>query len=116
MKKTASKKLEKDGLANISLIISEKAKENAINKENLINIDLIKDAFEDKQNKMSLKMKSAMSIVINRYINMKTSRSKKENLVNVERIQQNNKKKLLYLDNFINSIDYNISSIKKLLK
>ncbi len=33
-----------------------------------------------------------MSTVIYRYINNKTSLSKKENLVNVGRIQQNNKK------------------------
>ena len=61
-------------------------------------------------------MKSAMTSVINKYISMKSSRSIKENLVNVGRIQQNNKRKLLYLDNSINSIDYSISNIKKLLK
>ena len=108
--------IEKDDLANISLIISEKAKENAINKENLMDIELIKDSFGGKQNKMSLKMKSAMTSVINKYISMKSSRSIKENSVNVGRIQQNNKRKLLYLDNSINSIDYSISNIKKLLK
>ena len=108
--------IEKDDLANISLIISEKAKENAINKENLMVIELIKDSFGAKQNKMSLKMKSAMASVINKYISMKSSRSIKENSVNVGRIQQNNKRKLLYLDNSINSIDYSISNIKKLLK
>ena len=108
--------IEKDDLANISLIISEKAKENAINKENLMDIELIKDSFGAKQNKMSLKMKSAMASVINKYISMKSSRSIKENSVNVGRIQQNNKRKLLYLDNSINSIDYSISNIKKLLK
>ena len=108
--------IEKDDLANISLIISEKAKENAINKENLMVIELIKDSFGAKQNKMSLKMKSAMTSVINKYISMKSSRSIKENSVNVGRIQQNNKRKLLYLDNSINSIDYSISNIKKLLK
>ena len=108
--------IEKDDLANISLIISEKAKENAINKENLMEIELIKDSFGAKQNKMSLKMKSAMTSVINKYISMKSSRSVNENKVNVGRIQQNNKRKLLYLDNSIHSIDYSISNIKKLLK
>ena len=108
--------IEKDDLANISLIISEKAKENTTNKENLMEIELIKDSFGAKQNKMSLKMKSAMTSVINKYISMKSSRSIKENSVNVGRIQQNNKRKLLYLDNSINSIDYSISNIKKLLK
>jgi len=108
--------IEKDDLANISLIISEKAKENTTNKENLMEIELIKDSFGAKQNKMSLKMKSAMTSVINKYISMKSSRSINENKVNVGRIQQNNKRKLLYLDNNIHSIDYSISNIKKLLK
>ena len=110
--------ISKDNLDKCSLIINEKAKEKVQStvKENLIDLDLLKDTFGKKQNKISLKMKSAMSSVINKYINEKKSRVKKEHLINVEGIQKNNKKKLLLLGNCINSINYNISEIKNLLK
>ena len=110
--------IERDYLYNMSLIIKERAKDRLKPdvEENLIDLELLKDSFGTKQNKISLKMKSAMSTVINKYINEKRARSKKENLVNVGRIQKGNKKKLVYLDNSINGIDYSISQIKALLK
>ena len=110
--------IEKDYLDNMSLIIKERAKNKLKpeTEENLIDFELLKDSFGLKQNIISLKIRDAMSSVINKYINEKRARSKKENLVNIERIQKNNKKKLSYLDNSINSIEYNLSQIKLLLK
>ena len=108
----------KDSLSNFSLIIDERAKERAklLVNNNLLDINLLKDCFTTKQNKFSLKMKSAMSSVINKYISQKKSKSGKENLVNIERIQKNNEKKISHLDNSINNINYNISQIENVVK
>jgi hypothetical protein len=108
----------KDDLSNISLIVKERAKEKAkpVVEENLIDIDLLKDSFGTKQNKVSLKMKSAMSSVISKYINERKSLTEKENLLKIVKIKKNNEKKLLFLDNSINIINKNISKVKYIMR
>ena len=110
--------LDKGDLINLSLIVNERAKEKAkiSTEENLIDIDLLKDSFGTKQNKVSLKMKSAMSSVISKYINERKSLTEKENLLKIVKIKTNNEKKLLYLDNSINIINKNISKVKYFMR
>ena len=107
----------KDDLSNISLIVKERAKEKAkpVVEENLIDIDLLKGSFGPRQNKISLKMKSAMSSVITNYINERKNQTEKERLVNNKKIKKDNEKKLFYLDDSINNINNNISKIKYLI-
>ena len=109
--------LGKDDLSNISLIVNERAKEKAkpVVEENLIDIDLLKGSFGPRQNKISLKMKSAMSSVITNYINERKNQTEKERLVNNKKIKKDNEKKLFYLDDSINNINNNISKIKYLI-
>ena len=102
----------KDDLANISLIIKEKAEAKPIITKNLIDINLLKDSFGTKQNQISLKMKSAMSSVINKYISERKSRMNKQNLIDTDRIKKLNVKKILILDNSIRNINNNISRMK----
>ena len=108
----------KNSLENFSLIIGERAKEKAKlkAKENLLDINLIKDSFARKENKFTLKMKYAMFSVINKYISQKKSKSGKTNLINRDGIQKNNRKKILYLDNTVYNINDNISKIGELIQ
>ena len=109
--------LGKDDLANISLIVNERAKEKAkpVIEENLIDIDLLKGSFGTRQNKITMKMKSAMSSVIKDYINERKNQTEKEKLVNKNKIKKDNEKKLFYLDDSINNINNEISKIKYLV-
>ena len=102
----------KDDLANISLIINEKAKAKPIVDKNVIQLNLIKDSFGTKQNQISMKMKSAMSSVISKYISERKSRVNKQSLIDSDRIKKLNVKELLILDNSIRNINNNISQIK----
>ena len=108
----------KDDLINISLIVNERAKDEAklLNEENLIDINLLKDSFGTKQNKISVKMKSAMSSVISKYIKERKSHTENENFLKIVKIKKNNEKKLLNLDYSINIINNNISKIKYLMR
>ena len=110
--------LGKDDLINISLIVNERAKDKAksLKEDNLIDINLLKDSFGTKQNKISVKMKSAMSSVISKYIKERKSHTEKENLLKIVKIKKNNEKKLLNLDYSINIINNNISKIKYLMR
>ena len=106
----------KDDIANISLILNERAKSKQIVEENnLMELNLIKNSFGTKQNQFSIKMRSAMSSVISKYINERKSRFDKKNLVQPEKIRKLNEKKLLILDNSIKDINYNISQMKYLV-
>ena len=71
----------KDELENIATIVNENASVKPIIKEN-IDINLLKDTFGSKQNKISLGMKSAMSTVINKYIHERNNRLSRQNLIN----------------------------------
>jgi hypothetical protein len=102
----------KDDLANISLIINEKAKAKPVVHKNVIQLDLIKDSFGTKQNQISMKMKSAMSSVISKYISERKSRVNKQSLIDSDRIKKLNVKELLILDNSIRNINNNISQMK----
>ena len=102
----------KDDLANISLIINEKAKAKPIVDKNVIQLNLIKDSFGTKQNQISMKMKSAMSSVISKYISERKSRVNKQSLIDSDRIKKLNVKELLILDNSIRNINNNISQMK----
>ena len=110
--------LGKDDLINISLIVNERAKDKAksLKEDNLIDINLLKDSFGAKQNKISVKMKSAMSSVISKYIKERKSHTENENLLKIVKIKKNNEKKLLNLDYSINIINNNISKIKYLMR
>ena len=105
----------KDDLHNISLIMNENARIKPLIDENMIDIDSLKDTFGSKQNKLSVKMKSAMSSVISKYINERKSKAGKENLINVDKIKKYNEKKISILDNSIKNINYNISQMKYLM-
>ena len=103
----------KDELENIATIVNENASVKPIIKEN-IDINLLKDTFGSKQNKISLGMKSAMSSVINKYIKERTSRLSRQNLINPEHIRKINQKSIFDLDNYIKKISINISEIETL--
>ena len=109
--------LDKGDLINLSLIVNERAKEKAkiSTEENLIDIDLLKGSFGTRQNKITMKMKSAMSSVIKDYINERKKQTEKEKLVNKNKIKKDNEKKLFYLDDSINNINNEISKIKYLV-
>ena len=105
----------KDEIANASIIINEKAKYKPIIEKNSIDLNLLKGSFGSKQNKISLKMKSAMSSVISKYISERKSRIGQQNLFDNNKIKKINEKKLLILDNSIKNINNNMSNIKSYL-
>ena len=102
----------KDDIANISLIINENSKVKPIVDTNLIEINLLKDSFASKKNKMSVKMKSAMSKVISRYINERKYHISQQKIINSDEIKEKNEKKLLHLNYSIKNINSNIMKIK----
>ena len=104
----------KDELENIGLIVNENARVRPVIKEN-IDINLLKDTFGSKQNKISLGMKSAMSSVINKYIHERNNRLSRQNLVNPEHIKSINEKSIFDLDKYIKNINNYISEIDSLI-
>ena len=89
-----------------------KEKTNVVVKEE--NYDMIKDLFVKGENKMTGKMKSAMSKVINKYINdRKIKANKTIKLFNVEKIKLINEKNLLELNYSIKNINNSITHIKQ---
>ena len=104
-----------DEIANASIIINEKAKYKPIIEKNSIDLNLLKGSFGSKQNKISLKMKSAMSSVISKYISERKSRIGQQNLFDNNKIKKINEKKLLILDNSIKNINNNMSNVKSYL-
>ena len=107
--------LGKDDLAKISLIINEESRVKPFNEEK-IEINLIKDSFGPKQNQISLKMKSAMSSVISKYINERKSKQGKQKLLDPSKIKTINEKKILSLIDSITDITNNMSRIKHLVE
>ena len=61
---------------------------------------------------MSVKMKSAMSKVINKYISERKKLMSKQKIVDSEEIKEKNEKSLLQLNFSIKNINTNISHIK----
>ena len=61
---------------------------------------------------MSIKMKSAMSKVISKYINERRKRLSQIKLINSDEIKEINEKKILNLDYSIKNINNNIMNIK----
>ena len=104
----------KDELENIGLIVNENARVRPVIKEN-IDINLLKDTFGSKQNKISLGMKSAMSSVINKYIHERNNRLSRQNLINPENIKSINEKSIFDLDKYIKNINNYISEIDSLI-
>ena len=114
-KKTVEDKdgiIGKDDIANISLIIHENAKVKPIVDEKMIELNLLKESFTSKENKMSVKMKHAMSKVINKYIKERKKLISKQKIVDSDEIRQINEKNLLQLNFSIKNINNNISHVK----
>ena len=102
----------KDDITNISLIINENARVKPTVEEKISELNLLKDSFASKENKMSVKMKSAMSKVINKYISERKKLMSKQKIVDSEEIKEKNEKSLLQLNFSIKNINTNISHIK----
>ena len=73
---------------------------------------MIKDSFTSKENKMSVKMKSAMSRVISKYINERRKRLTQVKIINSDEIKEINDKIILRFDYSIKNINNNIMNIK----
>jgi hypothetical protein len=106
----------KDDIMNISLIINENAKENALANDNLNEINLLKDSFSSKENRMSIKMKSAMSKVINSYLLGRKKQVTKVKYINSDEAKEINEKKLIHLDYSIKNINNHMMNIKFLTR
>ena len=109
-----TKIITKEDIIQKFLVINDEVKEktNVVVKEE--NYDMIKDLFVKGENKMTGKMKSAMSKVINKYINdRKIKANKTIKLFNVEKIKLINEKNLLELNYSIKNINNSITHIKQ---
>ena len=102
----------KDDIANISLIINENSKVKPQINEELVELNLLKDSFSSKENQISLKMKSAMSKVINKYIRERRRHQSTQKIINYQGIKELNEKNILQLDYSIKNINNNINHIK----
>ena len=109
-----SKVITKEEIINKFLIINEgvKDKENVVVKDE--EIEILKDSFF-ADNKISVKMKSAMSKVIKKYISEKKKKAKKNvKILSNEEIKQFNEKNLLELNFSIRNINSQISKIRQI--
>ena len=109
-----SKVITKEEIINKFLIINEgvKEKENVVVKDE--ELEMLKDSFSS-DNKISVKMKSAMSKVISKYILEKKKKAKKNvKILNDEEIKQFNEKNLLELNFSIKNINNQISKIRQI--
>ena len=102
----------KDDIANISLIINENSKVKPQINEELVELNLLKDSFSSKENQISLKMKSAMSKVINKYIRERRRHQSNQKIINYQGIKELNEKNILQLNYSIKNINNNINHIK----
>lgn len=109
-----AKVITKEDIIQKFLVINDEVKEktNIVVKDE--NLEMIKDSFGKGENKMSGKMKSAMSKVINKYItDRKIKANRKVKILNEEEIKQINEKNLLELNYSIKNINSNITHIKQ---
>jgi len=109
-----SKVITKEEIINKFLIINEEVKERENNVVKDEEFEMLKDSFSS-DNKISVKMKSAMSKVINKYILEKKKKAKKNvKILNNEEIKQFNEKNLLELNFSIKNINSQISKIRQI--
>ena len=109
--------ITKEEIINKFLIINEDVKENTNVVVKDEELEMLKDSFVyGDNNKISIKMKSAMSKVINKYILERKKKAEKKNvkILNNEEIKQVNEKNLLQLNYSIKNINNNISHIRQL--
>jgi hypothetical protein len=109
-----SKVITKEEIINKFLIINEgvKDKENIVVKED--ELEMLKDSFS-LDNRISVKMKSAMSKVIKKYISEKKKKAKKNiKILSNEEIKQYNEKNLLELNFSIKNVNSQITKIRQI--
>ena len=107
--------ITKDDIIRLSLIINDFVKEGPNREEKIRKIkelNLLKESFSSKENKMTMKMKSAMSRVINKYILERRKFQSKQNNVDLDEIRKINEKKLSQINSYIKNINNNISKIQ----
>ena len=107
--------ITKDDIIRLSLIINDFVKEGPNREEKIRKIkelNLLKESFSSKENKMTIKMKSAMSRVINKYILERRKFQSKQNNVDLDEIRKINEKKLSQINSYIKNINNNISKIQ----
>ena len=112
-----SKVITKEEIINKFLFINEGVKENTNKVVKDEELEMLKDSFASGDNsKLGIKMKSAMSKVINKYILERKKKAQKKNnkILNNEEIKQVNEKNLLQLNYTIKNINNNISHIRQL--
>lgn len=106
--------MSKEEIINKFNIIREDVKENTkvIVKDK--ELELLKDSFISGDNNISVKVKSAMSKVINKYIKERKKKNAQKNykIFNSEEIKHLNEKNILQLDYSIKNINNNISHIR----
>ena len=112
-----SKVITREEINNIFLFINEDVKEKTNTGVKDDDLEMLKDSFANgDNNKMGIKVKSAMSKVINKYILERKKLLQKKNvkILNDEEIKQLNEKNLLQLNYSIKNINSNISHINLL--
>ena len=109
--------ITKEQINNKFLVIHEGVKEKTKVVPKDDELEMLKESFvSGDETKVSIKMKSAMSKVINKYILERKKKNAKKNFkaLNNEEIKQINEKNILELNYSIKNINTNISHIKEL--
>ena len=109
--------ITKEQINNKFLVIHEGVKEKTKIVPKDDELEMLKESFvSGDETKISVKMKSAMSKVINKYILERKKKNAKKNFkaLNNEEIKQINEKNILELNYSIKNINTNISHIKEL--
>ena len=113
-----AKVITKEDIIDKFNVIREKVKENTKVVVKDEELELLKDSFiSGDDNKISVKMKSAMSKVISQYIKERKKINAKKNykMMNSDQIKQINEKNILELNYSIKNINSNISHIRILV-
>ena len=112
-----NKVITKEEINNKFLVINEAVKENTkviVKDEEL---EMLKETFASgDDNKIGVKMKSAMSKVIHKYILERKKKQQKKNtkILNVDEIKHNNEKNILELNYTIKNINNSITHVRHL--
>ena len=110
-----AKVITKEDIIDKFNVIREKVKENTKVVVKDEELEMLKDSFiSGDENKISVKMKSAMSKVISQYIKERKKINAKKNykMMNNDEIKQINEKNILELNYSIKNINNNISHIR----
>ena len=110
--------ISKEEINNKFILLNDKAKENKKIMVKDEELERLKDSFINRgDDKISNKMKSAMSKVINKYIldRKKKNAKKQYNMLSKEKIKQINENNILELNYSIKNINNNIYHIKQLV-